>query len=328
MSELEITTNISQSQLLEILGTIPEELRVPLSSPVDFQGVISHLRTSFQTLNQQTGSGDPAELTLSLDYGELPSFNKFMEYIRQLVKTELKQGNYEFLFRPKEVPEFDDPNNYWEWRSSLLLFSRSVDVRPQQLFLAINRVLFRFTGKNLGFGNTLDAKSFVRATWEATITELIAYLDTRYLSWESVREQTERFKALRPEGQTGHIFILHFRHQADTVNEIARLVGGHTLSDYQIIQQFLDVIPPNICEYLNARKTDVRFRSFAEVAEIASEAWDITVTPKGIYEYSTPPVGTPNPEFPPNSEESHTIFRDKMCVFDAADQLLNMEELA
>jgi len=152
------------------------------------------------------------------------------------------------LFRASDVPEFADRSAYWSYRSSLRRFFSSVSVSQENVLMALNRILSRFTGNNADAANRWDISQFFAGkNWTQASAAFLTELDKLFLSPEFFRNQIVELRKLHPRpAQGAQDFILDFTTQVRTLKEAASIAGTTALSDQDVIRQLLAVLPSHV----------------------------------------------------------------------------------
>jgi hypothetical protein len=233
-------------KFLENLQTTPEGYVVaaPVSAPQGENAACSHPEELARTL----GDDERQEWRASLLHVEELIYQPPQNTVAaQVTATSADQG----LFRASDVPEFKDRKDYWSYRSSLQRFFGSIIVRPQQVKLALNRILSRFSGNVSDAAQRWNIDSMSRNNFEIAATDFIAELDRRFLSPEFFREQTIELRRCHPKkGQSAQDFLLDFETIVRTLDEAAFIAGTSPMSQPDIIRQLLAVLPAHVRDAL------------------------------------------------------------------------------
>lgn len=158
-------------------------------------------------------------------------------------------GNDDKLFRASEVPEFKERKEYWSFRSSLNRFVSGVIVRDQDRLLALNRILSRFTGKEVSdAANRWNVSNLAAAalTWPEAYTAFLKELDRRFLTPDFATQQEIRFKSLRVKDMEPQDFINEFETRVRTLEEALELAEMTPIENGEIMRQLMSVLPGDI----------------------------------------------------------------------------------
>lgn len=153
------------------------------------------------------------------------------------------------LFRASEVPEFKERKDYWSFRSSLNRFISGVMVRDRDRLLALNRILSRFTGREVSdAANRWNVTNLAlnALTWPEAYIAFRKELDRRFLSPDFATQQEIRFRGLRVKDMEPQEFINEFETRLRTLEEALDLAEMTPIENGEVMRQLMSVLPGDI----------------------------------------------------------------------------------
>lgn len=282
--------SLSIAEIWSALPTNFTDGKIIPGTPDDMKDFLTTMDIS--ATPQPTGLGatcnHPRELALRLQDPETQSWATSLVHVMRLLDNQIPAGGIppataaprnDHLFSARDVPEFTDAKEYWSWRSAFRRFTNSVRVATDEVPLALNRVLSRFTGSLADAGNRWNINDLVLGLdWQNALAIFISQLDEQFLDETFLREQGRLWRAVRPGNRTLQEFRLEFQTRVLNYNEAAHIAGTLPIEEAEITRQWISIIPNDVRNALYAHHTPEAM-TVDELINRTIRLWSVAHTP-------------------------------------------------
>lgn len=150
--------------------------------------------------------------------------------------------------KQKDLPIFDSPDRYWEWRSSFLSIANTFHFTSRaKMLISIRRVLGSFQKDCQKTAQTCNPTNMLATTWARTVTNFIQYMDERFLPATFTNEMEKEFNKVHPrKGETGKEFLRRFENAWNDVDTARACRGEPQMEDSQVKDRLMQIIPAEI----------------------------------------------------------------------------------
>lgn len=157
------------------------------------------------------------------------------------------------LFKPSDVPEFNDTKKYFEYRSTLRMFLLSEeDPAPGEYGRALLRILSTFKDDTARAAATgWDISPIIQPTWPATREAFLQALDQKFLSETILEETIQEFLRVYPkEADNATSFFNRFEAALSKRRAVESLRHVTPVSNETVTARLLSVLPRYLVENL------------------------------------------------------------------------------